>query len=228
MYTRAELKQNAKNSLRGKWGSAIVVTILFAGLTFATAFVLSILENIIGIGTLFISQKVEILPLLSLVVSLITSVLELLVIAPLTIGLYSYFLNLSEDNKPSVETLFDGFKKSFSNSVVMNILITIYTFLWTLLFIIPGVIKSYSYSMAFYIMAENPSISAGEAITRSKELMNGHKMELFFLQLSFLGWGILATFTCGIGFLWLVPYMNKTTANFYQSIKQENVVTSEY
>lgn len=228
MYTRAELKQNAKNALKGKWGSAILATIIFVGISFTVAFVLKLIENFVGIGTLLVSKNIEIVPLVSLIVSIITSILEILVIAPMTIGLYSYFLNLSEENKPSVEIIFDGFKKSFSNSVIMNILITVYTFLWTLLFIIPGIIKAYSYSMAFYIMAENPSISAGEAIKESMRIMNGHKMELFFLQLSFIGWAILAMFTCGIGFLWLVPYMNKTTANFYQSIKQDNVATVQY
>lgn len=228
MYTRAELKQNAKNALKGKWGSAILVTIIFVLITIAAAIISRLIINFVGIGTLIMSRNIEIFPLVYLGASVITSILELCIISPMTIGLFSYFLNLSEDNKPTVETIFDGFKKSFSNSVVMNILITIYTFLWTLLFIIPGVIKAYSYSMAFYIMAENPDISAREAITRSKELMKGHKMELFFLQLSFIGWGVLATCTCCIGFLWLVPYMNKTTANFYLSIKQDNVEAIQY
>lgn len=224
MYTRAELKQNAKNALKGKWGNAILVTVIFAVVIFIASFILSIIQSIIGIGSFFISKDIESSTLINSLMSLLTSILQILIVAPLTVGLYSYFLKLTEENKPELDLIFSGFKTSFGNSVIMSVLISIYTCLWTLLLIIPGIIRAYSYSMAFYIMAENPGLSAGDAIKESMRIMNGHKMELFFLQLSFLGWEILACLTCGIGFLWLVPYINKTTANFYQAIKGEKVV----
>ena len=217
MYTRAELKQNAKNALKGKWGTAILATIISGIVIFIISWILNIFSGILiavlgeGLGGIF---------------SLIITLLQVALIAPVTVGLYSYFLKLTEDNKPEVGEIFNGFKNSTNNSIVMGLLIYVYTFLWTLLFIIPGIIKSFSYSMAFYIMAENPDITAGEAIDKSKELMNGHKAELFFLQLSFIGWAILATLTCGIGYIWLAPYMNKTTANFYEAIKSENIIAN--
>jgi len=217
MYTRAELKQNAKNALKGKWGTAILASILSGVVTFVIYWIVGIVNGIItgilgeGLGYIF---------------SLVLGLLQIAVIAPVSVGVYSFFLKLTEENKPEVGEIFNGFKNSASNSMIMGLLIYIYTLLWTLLFIIPGVIKSFSYSMSYIIMAENPTISAGDAITKSRELMNGHKVELFFLELSFFGWAILATLTCGIGYIWLVPYMNKTMANFYEAIKSENSVVN--
>lgn len=228
MYTRAELKQNAKNALKGKWGSAILATVIFLAIILIASFVLSVIQMIIGVASLFLVKSFEASTLVSSVMSLLTSIIQIVIVAPLTVGLYSYFLKITEENKPELDMIFNGFKNSFGNSIIMSVLVSIYTFLWSLLLIVPGIIKAYSYSMAFYIMAENPNISAGDAIKESMRIMNGHKMELFFLQLSFIGWGVLACCTCFVGFLWLVPYMNKTTANFYQSIKQDNVATIQY
>ena len=219
MYTRAELKQNAKNALKGKWGSAILASIL-SGIVILIIY--WIVGKINGIITGIIGEGVR------YIFSLLLALLQIAIVTPVTVGLYSFFLKLTEENKPEVGEIFSGFKNSASNSMIMGVLIYVYTLLWTLLFIIPGVIKSFSYSMSYYIMAENPTISAEEAITKSRELMNGHKAELFFLELSFIGWAILATLTCGIGYIWLTPYMSKTMANFYQAIKQDNIVQVQY
>ena len=93
-----------------------------------------------------------------------------------------------------------------------------YTFLWSLLFIIPGIIATYSYAMTGYILAEHPELTASEAIERSKEMMSGNRFRLFCLQLSFIGWAILCAFTFGIGYLWLGPYREAATAAFYREI----------
>lgn len=89
---------------------------------------------------------------------------------------------------------------------------------WSLLFVIPGIVAAYRYSMATYIMAENPGMQATEAIERSKALMDGRKGDLFCLDLSFIGWALLATLTAGIGYLWLTPYMTVSRAAFYRSL----------
>ena len=89
--------------------------------------------------------------------------------------------------------------------------------------IIPGIIKGIAYSQAMYILAENPEIGGREAISKSQEMMRGHKMEYFILLLSFIGWSILASLTFGLLYIWLIPYMNATYANFYQSIKPVDV-----
>ena len=95
--------------------------------------------------------------------------------------------------------------------------------LWSLLFVIPGIIKGYSYSMAFYILAENPDMTAKEAITESREIMNGHKWELFVLGLSFILWAFAIVFTLGIAAIYVEPYMQLTIANFYHNIKRQPV-----
>ncbi|WP_054645633.1 DUF975 family protein [Secundilactobacillus oryzae] len=97
--------------------------------------------------------------------------------------------------------------------------------MWTLLFVIPGIIKSFSYSQAFLVYKDavdhdNADMSYLAAITKSRELMNGHKWEYFVLQLSFIGWAILAVIPLGLGFLWLTPYINATNANFYRHLTE--------
>ena len=102
--------------------------------------------------------------------------------------------------------------------VIANLLVTLYTVLWMLLFIIPGIVAAFRYSMTFYILAENPELSASEAINRSKELMDGNKWRFFCLGASFIGWIILTLFTLGIGNLFLNPYMQAAHAAFYRDI----------
>lgn len=94
----------------------------------------------------------------------------------------------------------------------------LYVFLWTLLFIIPGIVKGYSYAMTPFIMIDHPYLKANEAIAVSKKLMDGHKGELFWLELTFIGWSILCIFTLGIGNLFLTPYMNSAYASFYRNL----------
>lgn len=94
----------------------------------------------------------------------------------------------------------------------------LYVFLWTLLFIIPGIVKSFSYAMTPFIMAENPNMTANESITASRQMMDGHKGELFWLELTFIGWSLLCIFTLGIGNLFLNPYTNAAQASFYRNL----------
>ena len=100
----------------------------------------------------------------------------------------------------------------------MQLLVSIYTFLWTLLFIIPGFIAAFSYAMTPYILEENPYMPINDAIRQSKEMMRGNKWRLFCLEISFIGWAILCLLTCGIGFLWLTPYYNAAICAFYYDI----------
>ena len=94
----------------------------------------------------------------------------------------------------------------------------VYVFLWALLFVIPGIIATYSYAMTSYILAENPELTASEAIDMSKEMMEGNRFRLFCLHMSFIGWAILCVFTFGIGYLWLAPYMQAAQAAFYREV----------
>jgi len=138
---------------------------------------------------------------------------------PLTLGLIGYFLKKVRGEQVKLENLFDGFSL-FVSSFLLYLLEFIFVSLWSLLFLVPGIVKCFSYSMAFFILHDNPDIGASEAITRSKKMMYGHKGKLFGLCLSFIGWGILCCFTFGIGFLWLCPYISLSIANFYEDLKQ--------
>lgn len=188
--TRAELKSAAKEQIKGKIGKLFLVSLVIFAIAFACGFI----PFVGGIASFIIT------PALSLSVCMI-------------------YLKLTKNEEISVGNVFDGFNNT-GKALWLNILIGVFTFLWTLLLIIPGIVKSFAYSMAYYVLAENPELTAREALNKSKEIMNGHKMELFILQLSFIGWAILGALTFGIGFIWIMPYISATTANFYNSIKE--------
>ena len=111
--------------------------------------------------------------------------------------------------------------KNYWHKVWGMFLMDLFIFLWSLLFIIPGIIKSFSYAMTPFILEENPELSANEAIDRSRAMMKGHKFDYFWLLLSFIGWGFLCIFTLGIGLLWLTPYMQTAVASFYEDVKAD-------
>jgi Predicted integral membrane protein len=116
--------------------------------------------------------------------------------------------------------LFDGFK-DYGRILGTMLLTTVYTFLWTLLLVIPGIMKSYSYAMTLFILKDYPELQYDAAIEKSMAMMSGHKMKMFLLDLSFIGWAILCCFTLGIGFLFLAPYVEASHAAFYEDLKKE-------
>ncbi len=196
MITRAELKANAKSSLKGNWGTAVLVTLIFTVIMGLAGFILGII------------------PVLGLILPILFS---LFVSPALSLGLYSYFMKVARNEVGSVNDLFSKFGL-WLKGFVLVFLIGLFTWLWSLLLIIPGIIASYRYSQAFYILLDNPELSPLEAINKSKEMMNGHKMEFFVLQLSFIGWAILAAIPFAIGYLWLMPYVAVTYVNFYKEL----------
>ena len=144
----------------------------------------------------------------------------LLVIGPLSCGLSSIFLKQARDGQPiDLGDLFKGFKSDFLEQFLLGLMIGIFTSLWSMLFVIPGIIKAYYYSMAFYIKVDNPTWGWRDCIDESRKKMDGHKMDLFILDLSFIGWILLGSMVCGLGVLWVVPYMNAAHAHFYESIR---------
>lgn len=154
----------------------------------------------------------------------LSGLVMLIIGGPLMVGLAMISRKVYCREEPQVDDLFSGFK-DFGNNLVLHLLISIYTALWTLLFIIPGIIKGIAYSMAYYIKEENPSLSANECITRSKEMMDGHKWELFCLHLSYLGWYILSIFTLGILLFWIEPKVHVAQYTFYRNISGKCVST---
>lgn len=188
---RATLKQQAKSSLKGHWGWAVGFNLLAI-----------IIGSIVG-GITF-------------------GILEIMVM----IGVEFTFLALidgEQDQANIFNDLFSGFTSGQAMAVFLNTLLSgIFIWLWSLLFLVPGIVKSFAYSQANYILkdmqAAGTNIGATEAITKSRALMEGHKWEYFVLQLSFLGWALLATLTAGIGFLWLIPYIHATNAAYYRNL----------
>lgn len=131
------------------------------------------------------------------------------------LGLIRYNLDLlTRENPPAFLTLFSRMS-IFGRALGLRLMTGILTGLWSLLFVIPGIVAAYRYALAPYLMAEHPEIGVMEAISQSKALMRGNKWRLFCLQLSFIGWGILSTLTMGIGNLWLAPYRNAAETAFY-------------
>lgn len=189
MIDRAELKARAKENMSGSLGMLIVCEVIVAAL--------------VGVCS--------VIPYLGMI-------LQICVIGPLTLGLAYIYLNLTRGYEPDVNVLFGGFGR-FTDTLVLTILIRIFTFLWTLLLIVPGIIKSISYSQAYYILAEHPEMSGKEALDASMDIMDGHKMDYFVLWLSFIPWLLLCVITCGLAALYVGPYINATLINFYQAIK---------
>lgn len=202
-FTRVELKEQAKEQMQGKLGGLILVYVVFIAVSGLAG----------GVGAF--------IPFGSLVVSIVLSPV-------LSMGWIKTCLNVTYGDEPKVDTLFDAFKNNLGNTIGTVLLVGLFTFLWSLLFIIPGIIMGLSYSQALYILAENPEMSPMECIRASKEMMQGRKMDLFILQLSFILWGLLCIVTFGIASLYVAPYMQLTITNFYHRIKEGGDGTDLY
>lgn len=144
----------------------------------------------------------------------------------ITFGLIGIQISVVRNGGAQIEQLFSGFSH-FLNTFLAGLLQMLFTFLWALLFIIPGIVKTYSYAMTFYILSDNPEMSGNDAITESRKMMDGHKAELFLLDLSFIGWWILTGLTFGLLSFYVVPYVQATRAAFYESIRPKNEADGE-
>ena len=133
------------------------------------------------------------------------------------VGYARFNLNLIDRREASFRDLFSGFS-IWNTAIAARFLQTLYILLWSLLLVIPGIIAVYSYAMTDCILAENPELTASEAIRRSKEMMTGRRWRLFCLDISFIGWGLLCILTLGIGSLWLNPYIQASKAAFYREV----------
>lgn len=140
-----------------------------------------------------------------------------ILLLPMGWGITVAFLEVSRGNNPELGWILKGYSR-FSDIFLTLLLREIYIGLWTLLLIVPGIVKSYSYAMTAYILQDDPNCKYDEAICRSMSMMQGHKMDLFLLDLSFIGWAILSLFTLGIGFLFLTPYWQTARAKFYEEL----------
>ena len=191
--TAKDFRRAAWESLRGKWGTMAVTALIYV-LIMGACGILSAFW-IGGLAALFLTGA-------------------------LTLGMSGMALSAARNQKVRVDQLFEGFK-NYGSSLALYLLIAIFTALWTLLFVIPGIVKTYSYSMSWYILADDPQLGANEARKRSMDLMKGAKWRLFCLHFSFIGWILLIVLTLGILSFWVIPYMETAQACFYRDLIAE-------
>lgn len=197
---RAELKRRARAQLGGnifgkRWLYAVVVAlVLFFGS--GSAFKLSGGALSIGLG--------------------------LLLGGPLEYAASHLFLKQARDDQPmDLNDLLKGFREDFGGLFLLNLMEGIFIALWSLLLIVPGIVASYSYAMCFFIRVDHPEYDWNTCLQQSKQMMKGHKMEYFVLELSFLGWQIVGALCLGVGTLWVTSYVRATRAQFYEQLCQQ-------
>ena len=237
MKYAADFRSIARNALSGRWTTAVIAGLLasilgaiasngpelkldisdsganvvfrFAGQTiYSTGGGLNseVASWIIGGATFLV------------MVAIVMAVIYFVLGSIIEIGYMRFNLDLVERQKePELGTMF-GYFPHWKTTAVARLLQGLYVFLWSLLFVIPGIVAGYSYAMTSYILAEHPKLTASEAIEQSKQMMYGHRFRLFCLQFSFIGWDILTSLTFGIGYLWLTPYKQAATAAFYREV----------
>ena len=197
----AELKANAKEQLRGKWAVAIA-TVLVANILIDSDVMYKVSEKFGLIG-----------------LSISCSLISLFLGGVISVGLCKFLLDMTtKREEPRFETLFSQFN-IYLKTLGLNILITLSVCIGTILFIVPGIIVGLMFSQSYYILSEDPSKSITQCIKQSVDMMNGHKWDLFYLELTFIGWWLLTAITVGIAGLWVAPYVKVTETNFYLSIK---------
>lgn len=199
MISRKWLKENAKNQLKNNWGLAI------------SAIIVSMLISLIPEILIYIDPE-------SLTIATLVQIISLIITAPIAIGQCKLFINLSNNDNPKFSDVWFGFR-NILKALGVTLLVGIAVSIGTILFIIPGIIVSFMYSQVYYIMAQHPEMSVIEILKESSKIMKGHKMELFILELSFIGWIILTTITFGIAGVYVLPYYSATLSNFYLTIK---------
>lgn len=196
----SEIRSAARATLSGHWTEAAMLTFVYCIVAWAFSALVGGLEYVQqGLGTV-----------------------ASLLLLPLGWGYAVTFLSNArgEEDPFNVSRMFDGYK-DFGRIFTTVLLTQIYILLWLLLLIIPGIIKSLSYAMTPFVLRDNPEMKNNEAIELSMKMMNDHKGELFWLYLTFIGWGILCILTLGIGYFWLAPYMQASMAQFYEEVKAE-------
>ena len=191
----SEIRTEARGLLSGRWNQCLLVWLIYFALVGGSA------------------------GLLGFLVPGLSSLITVFVGGPFTLGFILIFMKVYRRQEFAIDEIFDGFK-DFTRALVAYLLVLLYTILWSLLLIVPGIIASIGYSQVFYIMAEDKNIKPDEALRKSKAMMMGHKNEYCLLQLSFFGWGLLGMLTFGIGLLWLNSYVQTANVIFYQRIKE--------
>ena len=226
--TSSELRAMARRNLEGTWGISVgvaLVAALLGGLIVGTGSNINFNFNEDTVRNLPPIFWTVLLPLVSLAGLL--GIVSFILGGTVELGYAKFLLKQYDRKELQFSDLFSQFER-FGTGFAQKFLRTLYTVLWTMLFVIPGIVKSLSYAMTPFILNDHPEMTASEAIKASQKLMDGHKMDLFILGLTFIGWEILACLTMGIGFLFLNPYMNAAYAAFYRNISGQRQEARSY
>ena len=209
MTTNQEFKNSALAVLKGNWLNAVLSSLVFS-------VVMCIVTGASSIVQIF-SDPFN-FPLWGTGAG--GFLLMWLVGMPVTVGFYYSFCALyTYSDARLVQNIFNYGFKYYGRAIGGMLLVVVFTFLWSLLFVIPGIVKGYSYALTPYIQIDDPQISIRDAVRKSQRMMSGQKFNLFYRRLSFIGWWILSMLTGGIGFLWLTPYFTTSMAAFYRNLR---------
>ena len=220
MYSASDYRSMARRALKNYWWLAVGVTLLASILGgtssgFTPSFSLTVNGDDL---TQYYPEALRHALRVFLPVSGIISLAQFVIGGSVSIGHNRFCLKLVDGEQAQFEDLFSGFD-IFGNAFVLNLLITLKVFAWSLLFVIPGIVKAYAYSMAYYIKLDHPDYGWKACIDASRQMMDGHKWEKFVLDLSFLGWIIVGSLCLGVGTLWVTPYMEAANAQFYEYVR---------
>jgi len=214
----SSIKKTAKERLSGNWGKTILTLIFFGVIQGLIHMIFNGPANLYYHGQLFLGYEETIPAGPTAIISFITSILS----AVTGYGFSVFLLKLIRSEDRSFSDLFYYFKNGhqFVRAALTTILVTIFVFLWFLLFVIPGIIKGIAYSQVSYILKDHPEMKPLDAITLSRRMMDGYKWKYFLLCLSFIGWAILGVITLGIAFLYVGPYYYATITQFYEEVRE--------
>jgi uncharacterized membrane protein len=184
------LMRQAREALRGKWAGAVLGGLIFLVLQ-------------IAFGSI---------PVIGWICGLLLS-------GPFILGMNLFYLDIARGQTPNLNRLFSGFQVVM-DAFLAYLLVVVLVILWCLLLVVPGILAAFSYSLTFYILGENPGMTASRAVAESKRLMYGNRWKLFCLGCRFIGWFLLCIVTAGIACIWVLPYFQVSTAQFYLDLKR--------
>jgi len=219
MWSRAEIKEKAKAKLKTSYW-----------MPFLASLVIALAAGGVGSGSRYSASHEEwayttsnplvFLPIIlfGLVFMLIAIAVFVFLFSPLEMGARKFYIEYLKNNENLSEIAFPFKSKAYMNIVKVLFVTRLFIFLWSLLLIIPGIIKAYQYKFVSYIIAENPDITTSEALDLSTEMTHGHKMDLFIMDLSFIGWYILGAICFGVGVFFVNPYRDTSFAMLYMKL----------
>ena len=212
MKQNQDYKNEALSALKGNWAPSILAVVVYF-----------IVSGVVVSPYMIATVNLEPTDITGMAkASSLLYILMFLISYPLVVGLSNAFrMLLVQGDNALTANMFAVAFRDYLHKVWTMFLMYLFIFLWSLLLIIPGIVMAFAYSMVPFILEEHPELSAMETIRRSRAMMKGRKFDLFYLLLSFIGWAFLCLLTCGIGFLWLQPYMQAAVASFYEDVKAD-------